>query len=353
MAKSRKYGKKKGNLSRTFKFFCWLAFIVLCVAVASGIYLRRERTVNAEDIRIYIPSHSSYDAVVDTLVRNGCFTSREAFDAMSQFRRYTEHVKSGSYIVESGMAYYDLVNKLRAGNQDPITVVIGRQRLLRTLCDNLGNRFEFSGNELYSMLCTESVCNSYGFTRANILALFVQNSYEFYWNISATDFLNRMHKEYERFWNSMRLSKCDALNLTPAEVTALAAIVDEETNNDKEKPLIASVYLNRVRKHMPLQADPTVRYAVGDFTIRRVLTKHTLVDSPYNTYQRIGIPPGPICIPSEVAIDAVLANKKTDYLYFCAKEDFSGSHNFASTLAEHQRNADKFHKALNARNIKK
>ena len=335
------------------KIFCWLVFGVICVAVVSGIFLRRERTVNNERVRIYIPSHSTYSAVVDTLMRNGCIASREAFDAMSKFRRYTDHVKSGSYIVESEMAYYDLVNKLRAGNQDPIRVVIGRQRMLRTLCDNLGDRFEFSSGELYRLLCSDSVCNSYGFTRANILAMFVQDSYDFYWNISANDFLNRMHREFDSFWNNTRRSKCNALNLTPAEVTALAAIVDEETNNDKEKPLIASVYLNRIRKHMPLQADPTVRYAVGDFTIRRVLKQHTLIDSPYNTYLRMGIPPGPICIPSEVAIDAVLANKKTDYLYFCAKEDFSGSHNFAATLAEHQRNADKFHKALNARNIKR
>ena len=350
MAKKR---KKKNSASKGFKVLCAVVAIVLLVAVVSGLWLRRERTSNEDSVRIYVPSTSNYESVVDTLVANGCIQDREGFNAMARLRGYPNLVKGGSYVVKANMSYYDLVNKLRAGNQDPIMVVIGRQRSLATLCENLGRRFEFSGKELYGLLRTERVCEGYGLTRANVMALFVQNSYEFYWNVSAKDFLDRMYKEYKRFWNEGRVRKCKTLNLSESEVTALAAIVDEETNDDSEKPLIASVYLNRIRKHMPLQADPTVRYAVGDFSIRRVLKAHTLVDSPYNTYRRLGIPPGPICIPSEAAIDAVLENRRTDYLYFCAKEDFSGSHNFASNLKDHQKNAQRFHEALNSRRIYK
>ena len=351
MTKHTKKKKKKGNASRNFKIFCYCNIALIVIAIISGIILRRERCQNSEEVRLFLPEGISYDAVIDTLINRKCISSREGFDAMSRLRRYKKHVKSGSYIVDAEMPYYDLVNKLRAGRQDPIKITIGSFRSLDGLCSKLGERFEFSGKELYAMVRNDSVCKSYGLDRQNMLAFFVQNTYEIYWNISVERFMERMYREYNHFWNASRLDKCAALNLSPAEVTTLAAIVEEETNNDKEKPLIASVYLNRIRKRMPLQADPTVRYAVGDFSLRRILKKHTEVNNPYNTYRFAGLPPGPICIPSAESIDAVLENRHTDYLYFCAKQDFSGSHNFASNLSEHQRNAEKFHKALNNRKI--
>ena len=356
MAK-RKHNKKKSTKNtktpRWFKIFCYCCVVLIVIALVSGIILRRERCQNSEAVRLFLPEGIEYEAVVDTLIHRKCITSREGFDAMARLRRYKNHVKSGSYIVEAEMPYYDLVNKLRAGNQDPIRITIGAFRSLDALCGKLGNRFEFSGKELYAMATNDSVCRSYELSRPTMIALFIQNTYEVYWNTSVQGFMDRMAREYNHFWNSSRLDQCEALHLTPAEVTTLASIVEEETNYDKEKPLIASVYLNRIRKKMPLQADPTVRYAVGDFSLRRILKKHTEINSPYNTYRFAGLPPGPICIPSAVSIDAVLKNERTDYLYFCAKEDFSGRHNFASTLKEHQRNAEAFHKALNNRKIYK
>ena len=182
--------------------------------------------------------------------------------------------------------------------------------------------------------------------------MFIPNTYEFYWNTTTAHFLEKIHTESGAFWTNQRRHEADSLHLTPGEVIALASIVDKETNKEDEMPSIAGVYLNRLKKNMLLQADPTVIFAWQDFSIRRVLKKHTELQSPYNTYISPGLPPGPICLPSIPSIEAVLHAKKHDYLYFCAKDDLSGSHNFAATIEEHQRNAKKFQKALNRLNIK-
>ena len=181
--------------------------------------------------------------------------------------------------------------------------------------------------------------------------MFIPNTYEFFWNTSAEKFIVRMHKEYERFWNDARKAKAGKLNLSPAEVVTLASIVEEETVKSSEKSRIAGVYLNRLRKGIMLQADPTVKFAVGDFSIRRILNKHLLVNSPYNTYRFVGLPPGPINYPSSSTVDAVLNAEKHSYLYFCAREDFSGYHNFSSTLKQHNKNATAYRQALSRQGI--
>ena len=208
-----------------------------------------------------------------------------------------------------------------------------------------------NGDTLLQMLNDDTLCAAYGHTPQTIIGMFPRNTYDIYWNTSPRKLLDRMQRESEKFWTDSRKSQCKALKMTEYEVITLASIVEEETNVNDEKADIASVYLNRLRTGMLLQADPTVKYALQDFSIRRILNYMLLVDSPYNTYRIVGLPPGPICIPSQASIDAVLKNKKTSWLYFCAKEDFSGRHNFSSSLAEHQRNAAKFHKALNDRKI--
>jgi len=197
------------------------------------------------------------------------------------------------------------------------------------------------------------LCHQLGYDTATVVALFVPNTYEVYWNISAEALLQRMKKENDAFWNAQgRKEKAAALGLTPVEVATLASIVDEETAANAEKPTIAGLYLNRLRQGMLLQADPTVKFALGDFTLRRILNRHLEVDNPYNTYLYPGLPPGPIRVPSVVGIDAVLNHQQHDYLYMCAKEDFSGTHNFAHTLQEHLRNAARYAAALNQRGIK-
>lgn len=186
---------------------------------------------------------------------------------------------------------------------------------------------------------------------ANLFSVIIPDTYEFYWNITPDEWLNKMHSESQRFWNDERKNRAVSLGLTIPEVVTIASIVEKETNKDEEKDIIAGIYLNRLKIRMPLQADPTVLFALQDFSLRRITGIHTSVDSPYNTYKNSGLPPGPICLPSVASIKAVLHAKAHKYLYFCAKEDFSGLHNFAETLDQHQKNARKYQAALNRRNI--
>lgn len=328
------------------------AVLLLAVAVTGRAVLRHQRLPIEEPVFVCIPTGSDIDAVVDSLKVHDCIVSEGVFRKVARVRRYTHHVKAGCYKLRPKMGVVQVVNKLYRGNQDAVKVTINKYRTRRDLAVFLGSKLELSADSLLRALNSEEVTAEYGYTPQTILAMFIPNTYEIYWNTSVTKLMDRMRHESSAFWNDRRLSKLDRLGLTQVEVITLASIVDEETNKNDEKAKVASVYLNRLKKGMLLQADPTVKYAVGDFSLRRILNKHTQVDSPYNTYRYRGLPPGPICIPSVASIDAVLANKKTNYLYFCAKEDFSGYHNFAATLEEHQRNAQKFHEALNKRNIR-
>ncbi|MFN5794266.1 MAG: endolytic transglycosylase MltG, partial [Bacteroidota bacterium] len=224
-----------------------------------------------------------------------------------------------------------------------------KYELISKVCTAL----ETDSNELKNILENDHQLEKLKLNSDNIISIFIPNTYQFFWNTSAKDFFDRMINESDKFWNRSRIEKLHKLKLSKAQVITIASIVEKESNYLPERPSIASVYLNRIRKGMKLQADPTVVYAVGDFTINRVLDVHLKKDSPYNTYMYEGLPPGPICIPSANAIDAVLKNEKTSYIYFCAKEDFSGRHNFATTDAQHSINANKFRKALNKRKIYK
>ena len=251
------------------------------------------------------------------------------------------------------MSINTLLNKLRSGNQDAQSVTIGKFRTKESLAGRLAKKFEFDSAQMLASMNDNELMQSFGLNSEQALALFVPNTYEFYWNTSPEDLLQRMSKESDRFWNDGRNKKLEATGLSRVQAIILASIVDEETNMNDEKANIASVYLNRLRKGMLLQADPTVKFALQDFSLRRILNKHLQYDSPYNTYIYKGLPPAPICIPSAASIDAVLENKNTNYYYFCAKEDFSGYHNFASSIEEHNINATKFRNALNQRKIYK
>lgn len=325
--------------------------IAIAVVVGAIVFHRNHQLPITEDVRIYIPSGSSYEDVLDTLEVHHCLADKAAFSLMARIYHYPDHVKPGSYVLKPEMSSLRLMRKLNGGAQDPIRLTINKQRTPQLLCDYLDTKLELCSADLLQFMQSDSVCSSHGFTPQTILCLFLQNTYEVYWTISPEQLLQRMHKEYDRFWSPVRQGECKDLQLTPVEVITLASIVEEETNKNDEKARVASVYLNRLHKGMLLQADPTVKYAVGNFALQRILNKHLAVDNPYNTYLYKGLPPGPICIPSTSSIEAVLANLHTNYLYFCAREDFSGYHNFASTLAEHQRNANRFHQALNKKGI--
>lgn len=353
MKKNSKSAKNKKNGKTINIVVAIIAAAALVATVTALLVLRGQRTANSEEVTLFIPSGSDYDDVVDSLNAHACIANHATFGTMARLRHYRDNVKGGRYIIKPHSNVWNTLTKLYYGNQDPIHLTIGKHRTKQQLCDYLGKRLELTSDTILSLLNNDSICSLYGHNRQTIIAMFPRNTYDVYWNISPRKLLDRMQSESQRFWNSDRTSKRKALNLSCDEVVTLASIVEEETNKNDEKADIASVYLNRLRKGMLLQADPTLKYAVGDFTLRRLLNVHIETESPYNTYRHRGLPPGPICIPSAASIDAVLQNKQTDYLYFCARSDFSGYHAFATTLAKHNANAAAFHAELNRRKIYK
>jgi UPF0755 protein len=250
------------------------------------------------------------------------------------------------------MTCRQLLQNLKNGNQAPCRITFNNIRLKEDLAKRIGEQLMFSEGELYQQLNDSAVCAQLGFDTNTILCMFIPNTYEMYWNISVERFMKRMQSEYDKFWTPERIEKAQGISLTPIQVSILASIVEEETAASSEYSTVAGLYINRLRRGMLLQADPTVKYAMGDFSLRRILFVHLETDSPYNTYKYAGLPPGPIRIPSIRAIDAVLNYARHNYIYMCAKEDFSGKHNFATTLSEHNANAAKYRAALNRLNIR-
>ncbi|GIV32874.1 MAG: aminodeoxychorismate lyase [Chitinophagales bacterium] len=301
---------------------------------------------------LFIPTGASFDEVVAILERDSVIRDMEAFCWLAKRMRYPQQVKPGRYLITPGMTNKEIVSKLRSGQQDPVHVYIGKYRTKSQLAGFIAGKLEADSTRLMALLEDSAFLATYGLNPHNALAVILSDQYAFYWNTSAEKFIERMHREFRNYWNSRRLQQAEQLNLSPVEVIILASIVEEETNYDPEKTTIAGVYLNRLRKGMKLEADPTVKYAMQNFEARRVLHHHIRQYSPYNTYMVKGLPPGPICIPSKSSIEAVLQAEEHDYLYFCARDDFSGRHVFARTYREHLRNARKFQKALNERNIK-
>lgn len=328
-----------------------IAALLLCGAATGLLLLRRQALPIAQPVRIELPRGSDYAALVDSLDAHGCIVNRPLFVTAARLSGLASHVVPGSYELRPGMGLVRVVHKLRAGRQDPVRITLNKVRTLAQLCQFLGDKLQVESDTLLSCFSDPEFCRRHGSTPETVIGLFLPNTYEFYWTVTPDELADRMNKESERFWKK-RETRLEALNLSRDEVLTLASIVEEETNCDGEKADIASVYLNRLRIGMALQADPTVRFAAGDFTVRRIGGAMLQNPSPYNTYRHTGLPPGPICTPSAASVDAVLENKHTDYLFFCAKEDFSGRHRFASNLTQHQHNAQLFHQALNQRGIK-
>lgn len=274
------------------------------------------------------------------------------FKQIAQFMKYPESMKTGRYAIEPGMNNLDLIRRLKRGNQEPIRITFNNIRIKEDLAQRLSDQLMIGSDELMTLMTDASYCESLGFTLPTIKAMFIPNTYEVYWNISADNLMQRMKREYDAFWNESRRNKANRIGISAIDVATLASIVEEESAVKDEYPVIAGLYINRLHKGIPLQADPTVKYALGNFALQRVLNEHLRVESPYNTYLNSGLPPGPIRIPSITGMDAVLNYKKHNYLYMCAKEDFSGRHNFAVTLTEHNRNANRYRAALNQLGIR-
>lgn len=348
--------KTKNKLSFKSKVFIALVlFIIVMLAGTAFNYYLKYFGPNVTDNQeyLYIKTGSGFEDVFNTIKEDKLVKDTVSFFNAAQNMDYPGKVKPGKYRLTKGMSNRSFINMLKAGSQEPVKISFQNVRLKGTLAGMVSKKIETDSASISRLLDSAAFIEKYGFNTENVYTMFIPNSYEMYWNSSAEKFFTRMHEEYAKFWTAERKAKAEKIGLTPIEVSIMASIVDGEALMDKEMPTIAGLYMNRLKKGMRLEADPTVIFAANDFTIRRVLNKHLRIESPYNTYRRTGLPPGPISMPSINAIDAVLNYQDHNYLYMCAKEDFSGYHNFASTLAVHQVNARKFQQALNERNIKK
>lgn len=304
-------------------------------------------------VYVYVDSDDTADSVYNKVEQAAQppALARTGFRLMGRYRRYAEHVRTGRYAIRPGESCYHVLSRLLRGYQEPTNLVIGSTRSLDRLARNVGRQLMADSADIAQALADSARITSLGYDRRTLPALFIPDTYEVYWDMDATEFLQRMEREHERFWNSDRRAKARALGMTPVDVATLASIVEEETNDRSEKPVVAGLYINRLRRGMPLQADPTVRFALGDFGRQRVTNADLAINSPYNTYLHTGLPPGPIRIATPEGLDAVLNYARHNYLYMCAKEDFSGRHNFAANYADHLRNARRYQQALNKRKI--
>lgn len=308
-------------------------------------------TGKEEYVYINIPTGADYSDVMQIIADKGILKDTATFGWVAGKKNYPSHVKPGRYKISGSMNNNEIVNMLRSGRQEPVRIIINSTRSLEKVASVVSSQLEADSARIMDLLRDPEYLKEIGLTPETAIGIIIPNTYEFYWNTDAEKFIRRMKDEYENFWNKDRLKKAEQIGLSPMEVITLASIVDEETLMKDEEPKIAGVYINRLKRPMRLQACPTIKFVTGDWTITRVLDKYLNIDSPYNTYRHDGLPPGPIIIPSMSCIDAVLNYEHHDYLFFAAKEDFSGYHNFAKTLAQHNRNADLYQKALDQKKI--
>jgi UPF0755 protein len=338
------------------RFSMWFVFLGLVVMVLVVYHLFSRIFVSnveleAEHEIFYISTGSTFDQVLEGLEHQGIIENRRSFRWVARKKGYDKRVRSGRFKIPDGMSNNDLVNLLRSGEQDPVMVVFNNIRTLDQLAGKVSDYLESDSAAFIDWLRLENLPERYGFKKETFSAMFIPNTYEFYWNTTPEEFTNRMKQEYEDFWKGGRDRKAKKMEMTREEVVTLASIVDEETLYDDENARVAGVYMNRLEQGIPLQADPTLKFALGDFGRKRILNVDKQTDSPYNTYKNSGLPPGPISIPSIAAIEGVLNYEKHNYLFFCAKSDFSGYHAFARTLQQHNRNARAYQQALNRNRI--
>ena len=356
--KPRKSGKKKSGKHTKLTVLLVLS-ILLIFTLAFGFWLYKTvmspnvQTAEGKEVELYIPTGADYDQVKDLLSDAHCIVNEKSFNWVAQKKELPAYVHPGHYVLKDGMNNNQLVNMLRGGLQTPVKVKFNNIRDVDQLAGRIATQIEADSASIANVLHNQDYINQLGFNKYTIPALFLPDTYEFYWNTDAEGFVVRMFQEYNKFWTEERKQQAQAKGLTPIQVSTLASIVNKETNMTDEMPRVAGVYINRLKNNWLLQADPTLIFAWNDYSIKRVLDRHKEIESPYNTYKYVGLPPGPICIPSIAAVKTVLNAEDHHYFYFCAKEDFSGYHNFAKTLSEHNRNAVRYQQALNQRGIMK
>ncbi|MBN2264006.1 MAG: endolytic transglycosylase MltG [Prolixibacteraceae bacterium] len=304
-----------------------------------------------KDATILIPTGSDFKHVEKIFINNDLLYKPKAFAWVSKKKDYRKQIKPGRYTIKKGWNTNQVVNLLRSGEQTPVKATFNNVRHFDELAGKVAKYFETDSLSLLTAFRDTANYNNYGFDAQTFSAMFIPNTYEFYWTTQPLDFIKRMNAEYHRFWNDERKLKAENFGLSPVEATILASIVQEETIQPDEKAKVAGLYINRLKRGMLLQADPTIKYAIGDFTVRRITNDMLETESAYNTYKYSGLPPGPINFPETSSIEAVLNAENHNYLYMCAREDFSGYHNFARTLQQHNVNAAKYRNALNKNKI--
>ena len=326
-----------------------------CLAALGGIvyyYLFTPLSMQKEKTYLYIDNDDTADSVYAKLQPIASSSALTGFRTLARHYDLGDKVKSGRYAIEPEMSTVNVFRMIRNGRQEPMMLTIPECRTMEQLAARIAPKLMMDSTMIAEALIDEPFCQKYGYNTSTIACAFVPNTYEVYWNVSIDRLMERMVTEHDKFWTSERKQKAARLGLSPNEVATLASIIDEETANNDEKPMIAGMYLNRLKAGMPLQADPTVKFALKDFGLRRIYHAHLEVNSPYNTYKHTGLPPGPIKVASIQGIDAVLNRVAHNYLYMCAKEDFSGTHNFAATYQEHLKNAARYQEALNEKKIR-
>ncbi|HCI57206.1 MAG TPA: endolytic transglycosylase MltG [Bacteroidetes bacterium] len=336
--------------------FLVLTLLLLAAAVVAYIFYQRifSPNVKLKDHKtfFYIRTGSDFNQVGTELTDQHILINTESFKWLAERMNYTERVIPGRYEITDNMNNRQLLQLLRSGKQVPIKITFNNIRTKSDLASRISKQIEADSTQIAAMLSDSLLLKEEALNSDNVLCLFIPNTYEMYWNTSATDFFKRMKREYDNFWNTSRRQKAEQQGLTPVQVSILASIVQSETKQNAEKPRVAGVYLNRLRQNWKLEADPTLVFALGDFSIKRVLNEYKTIDSPYNTYKYFGLPPGPICLPDISSIDAVLNAESHQFMYFCAREDMSGFHSFAKDYNTHLLNARRYQAELNRRNIR-
>ena len=334
-----------------------LIVVGIClVAIMAGIWgYRLYNDIYKNNVKktgmLYIPTGADFQQVVDSLKEGDFLNKISSFQWVANKKSYPQKIRSGAYLVKEGWSNNKLIDLLRQGIQMPVKVTFNNIRFKEELAARLAYYLEPDSAAFLSALNNDKIASDMGFTRESFPMIFIPNTYEIYWDISPAKFIMKMKWEYDQFWTESRKKKAADMGLSTLQVVTIASILQEETNKNDEKSRMAGVYINRYKRGWLLQADPTIKYALGNFQLKRILTEDLTIDSPYNTYKYAGLPPGPINFPDIASVDAVLNAEQHDFMYFCAKEDFSGYHNFARSLAEHNRNAARYQRELNKSKI--
>ena len=332
-----------------------IGFVLLLIGAVAGYmgykWIFESNTNISEPYELYIKSQTTYEELQNQLITDSVLVNSWSFTQVSKLMKYgPDQIPSGRYIIQPDWSNKQIISALRAGRQSPIKLTISTARTVEDIAGVVAKKIEPDSTEIMALFKDASLIEEYGFTPETIISMIIPDTYEMYWNTDAKGFFSKMKDEYDKYWIKYT-DQLESLDMTKSEIATLASIVQKESNTKSEKPTIAGVYLNRLEQGIKLQADPTVVFGIGDFTIRRVLNRHLAQDTPYNTYLHEGLPPGPICMPSKSSIEAVLNAEKHDYLFFCAKPGYNAGHAFATSNQQHERNAAVYRKWLNQERI--